>query len=513
MSTDSNRIAKNAMSLYIRMAIATIVSLYTSRIVLNELGVGGYGTYTLVAGIVTFWLFLNGSMTTASTRFLSIAVEGNEEKEIQSTFSSVLFVHTIIALLLILLAETVGLWFYTYKLNIIPEFREAAAIVYQLSIASVVIGIIQVPYTAMCIAEERMGVFAVLEILNSFLKFGTAFMLVYLDENKLIAYSVLLLINAGIVFCGYFAYVKKSFRIRSVVTRANKKQILKIFSFTSWDLYGNGAVSLRMQGTAVLYNMFVNTIANAALGISLQIHGVITTFANNIATAVRPQITKNYVANSHRQLELLVISSTKFMVGLMLIPIVPIFIKMPYILDLWLGEVPEYTVWFSRLTLISIFYWTCSTLLHSIIHATGHVGLYSFVSGTIVITEVVIIYLMFKVYAFPFIPQILRIVVLVLLGGVMLRTIKTYIPQFNSKKFIIEIYLKGSFTLLLVSVITYVTSIYLSTGFLLLDLIIIAIESTFVSVLLMWTLNFSREERNKVFRLLKPYFKKCKVVD
>ena len=495
------------------MAIATVVSLYTSRIVLKELGVDGYGTYTLVAGIVTFWLFLNGSMTTASTRFLSIAVEGKEKKEIQSTFSSVLFVHSIIAILLILLAETFGLWFYTHKLNIIPEFREAAGLVYQLSIASVVIGIIQVPYTAMCIAEERMGVFAVLEIFNSILKFGTAFMLVYIEENKLVIYSVLILINAGLVFCGYFFYVNKSFDIRSAITRVDKKQILQILGFTSWDLYGNGAVSLRMQGTAVLYNMFVNTIANAALGISLQIHGVITTFANNIATAVRPQITKNYAANSYGHLELLVISSTKLMAGLMLIPIVPIFIKMPYILELWLGEVPEYTVWFSRLTLISIFYWTCSTLLHSIIHATGHVGLYSFVSGTIVISEVVIMYLVFKIYASPFVPQILRIVVLVILGGVMLRTIKTYIPQFNSKKFIIEIYFKGSFTLLLVSAITYITSIYISTGFHFLDLIIIAIESTFITVLLMWTFNFSREERNKVVQLLKPYFVKRKVVD
>lgn len=506
--TKSGRIAKNAMSLYVRMLIATIVSLYTSRVVLRELGVEGYGTYTLVAGIVTFWLFLNGSMTVASTRFLSVAIEHNDPQEIKKTFSSVIFVHSLIALLLIVLGESVGLWFFTYKINILPQYVYAAKVVYQLSIASVAVGILQVPLTAICVAEERMGVFAVFEIVNSLLKLGIALYLIYATGNKLVIYAVLLLLGTVILFVCYMTYVTRYLGRELSIRGIDKKQVIQIFSFTSWDLYGNASVSLRMQGTAVLYNLFISAVANAALGISLQIHGVITAFANNVATAMRPQITKTYANQSYDQLEVLVLAGAKLMSGLILIPLVPIFVKMPYILQLWLGNVPDYTSGFARLTLIAVYYWSCSTLLHSIIHASGHVKKYSFVSGTIVLSEVAIMYVLFKITDFAYSPQLLRIMVLIILGRIMLYNIRSMIPQFNTGKYFTEIYLKGTLTLVSVITLTYMSSQLFNNLPDSIDLLIVLVESCLLIMVIIWNVNLSCEERALTKRLIQPLLAK-----
>lgn len=499
------RISKNVVALYFRMVLVTIVSLYTSRIVLHELGVDGYGTYTLVAGIVTFWLFLNGSMTTASTRFLSVAVESNDTIKISRIFSSVFWVHLSLAILFIFLGETVGLWFLLTKLNIIPDLLFEAKVVYQLSIISVTLGILQVPFTSMCIAQERMGIFAVLEILNSTLRLLTAIFLILIMDNKLIVYGSLLLLSAVLIFFCYLMYCKHRFKGDVSIKKYNTTEVKEILSFTTWDLYGNGAVSVRMQGTAVLYNIFINTAANAALGISMQVQGVITTLATNIAMAIRPQITKSYVAFNHNYMEHLVISSTKVMSSMVLLFIVPLVIETPYVLRLWLGSYPEYSIWFTRFALISVYFWTFSTLSHSIIHATGKVKKYSFISGTVVIFEVVIMYVMMKYTRYPYIPQILRIIVLYTLGIVMLMIIRLYIPTYNIRKYLKEIYLFGTLSLIVCFVLPSIVSILLEPGWT--QLILVTTVGIIWVSCVVWFLFFKQPERFFCINFLKKIFK------
>lgn len=506
----SKTIAKNAVALYFRMAVAMIVSLYSSRIVLQQLGVDGYGTYTLVAGIVTFWLFINGSMTVASTRFLAIAIESKQDGIIRRTFSSVFFVHLLIALILIILGETVGLWFFTTQLKIIPEFRWASKIIYQLSIVSVAIGILQVPYTAYCVADEKMGIFARFEVVNSLLKLLSAIALIYLDGPKIIIYPVLLLLNTVVIFTGYFAYTRRKFGERIRVGKCHFSEVKQICSFTSWDLYSNGTISLRMQGTAVLYNIFINTIANAALGISLQVQGVVTSFASSIATAVRPQITKSFANGSIQYLEDLVCSSSKLMGGLILLPLVPLVIETPFVLSIWLGKYPQYTVWFCRLSLISVYYWTFSTLLHSIIHATGKVKMYSFISGTIIMSEVGFIYLIFKFIAYPYVPQLIRITVLICLGGVLLWFIKRYIPSFNSKKYFRGIYVGGSILLCAILAVSFLPTLLMEQGWI--RFITISFISVTTTILLVWFFSFNDLERGMAKKHLKGLHSKLKML-
>lgn len=507
-SGNSARIAKNAIALYIRMAIATIVSLYTSRIVLKELGVDGYGTYTLVAGIVTFWLFINGSMTTASIRFLSVAVESRDELQISRVFSSVFWVHISLAIILILLGETIGLYFFS-KLKISPELLVEAKVVYQLSIVSVAIGILQVPFTAMCVAEEKMGIFAVLEIVNSLLKLITAMGLVFVTDEKLVIYALLLLISSAVLLGCYYVYSRKTFEGKTKIHCWDFDEIKNILGFTSWDLYGNGAVSLRMQGTAVLYNLFINTAANAALGISLQVHGVITSFANNIATAIRPQITKSYVSSNYDYMESLVISSTKLMGAMLLLIIIPLIIVAPFILHLWLGTYPEFTIGFTQLSLIAVFYWSFSTLSHSIIHATGRVKKYSFISGTVVLSEVLVMYFSLKFIHYAYIPQLLRIIVLIMLGMVMLNIIHQYIPVFNRRRYVVEIYIRGTLSLGLCGLVPYLISTLHDSNWL--QLINVIVANALWTPFIVWFLFFSKTEREMCIKFTKSFLSRRKV--
>lgn len=493
-------IAKNAIALYIRMGIATIISLYTSRIVLQELGVDGYGLYILVAGIVTFWNFLSGSMSVASSRFLSVA-EGKEDPDyIRKTFTSVFISHLLIALTILVLAETVGLWFINNKLEIDNENIITANVIYQFSVLTVIAGVIQVPFTSLCIAKEKMRIFASYEIVNSGLKLLSVFILIYASFNKVELYAILIFISALIMFILYLRYVINNFASSVKLSSPDFKQIKEVFSFTAWDLFSNGALSLRLQGTAVLYKLFIGLVANAAMGICLQVQGVTTSFANNIATAIRPQIMKAYANNEFSYIEQLAISGTKLMGLLMVMVLVPLIIECDFILKLWLGNVPEYTCGFIQITLISLYYWTFSTLLHSIIHATGKVKNFSLISGIIVLSEVIAIYLIFYISDNAYTPQILRVIVLIVLGFIMLSNIHNNLETFNVIRYLKEVYLKGTICMVLSLSVSFIFSNLMKQGWC--RLLSTVVFSFVVSIFFVWMISFSSIERIKVKELI-----------
>ncbi|MCM1141602.1 MAG: hypothetical protein NC453_23770 [Muribaculum sp.] len=487
------------------MGIATAISLYTSRIVLHELGIDGYGLYILVAGIVTFWSFLNSSMSVASSRFLSVAEGKDDADYIRKTFTSVFISHLLIALTILVLAETGGLWFINNKLKIDNENIFTANVIYQFSILSVIANVIQVPFTSLCIAKEKMRIFASYEIVNSGLKLLSVFIIIYASFNKVELYSILIFLNALIMFIMYLRYGIKNFSSNVKLSSPDIGQIKEVFSFTAWDLFSNGAVSLRLQGTAVLYKLFIGLVANAAMGICMQIQGVTTTFANNIATAIRPQLMKAYANNEFSYIEQLAISGTKLMGLLMVMVLVPLIIECEYILKLWLGNVPEFTCGFIQITLISVYYWTFSTLLHSIIHATGHVKNYSLISGVIVLSEVAAIYLIFYISDNPYTPQILRVIVLIILGFIMLSNIHNNIETFNVNRYLKEVYLKGTICIVLSLFTTFIFSNLMNQGWC--RLLATTAFSSVVSLFFVWTISFSNIERLKVKELIANKFK------
>ena len=394
---NNRRIAKNAVMLYVRMFISMIVGFYTSRVVLDVLGVEDYGIYGVVGGVVAMWGFLNASMSGATSRFLTYELGRGDAKRLSETFSSALIVHMIIALIVFVLAETVGLWFLYNKL-VIPEGRMTAAFwVYQLSIVSTMVGITQVPYSATIISHEKMDIYAYVEIVNVVLKLLIVYLLMIGNFDKLILYATLVFSVSMMIAMFYRYYCIRHYK----ETRFHwlwKKSILKpLISFSGWDLYGNGCVAVRQQGMAFLINMFFGVVYNAASSVASTVTGLIMGLVSNITLAYRPVIIKQYAQHDFGKMQSLMNNAAKVMLMLFGCMMVPCFLELPYLFSLWLVEVPPYAVVFCRLMLISTFAILVNTIVTIAIHATGNIKQLSFISGTTHLISIIVIYILYKV--------------------------------------------------------------------------------------------------------------------
>lgn len=393
---NNKRIAKNTLLLYFRMLISVIVGLYTSRVVLNTLGVEDYGIYNVVGGIVAMFSFLNTSMSGATSRFLTYEMGKSISNQLNATFNSAMIIHIGIAIIILIIAETIGLWFLQNKLVIPEERMFAAHIVYQFSILSMTINVTQVPYNASIIAHEKMGVYAYVELLNVSLKLGIVFILLIGSFDKLILYAILIFIVTTIIAITYRIYCKKHFKECHINWKLHSNIIKPMISFSCWDLYGNMTVSIRQQGLTMLLNMFYGPILNAANGIAMNVHGIILGFANNVITAFRPQIIKQYAENNIQNMSTLVVNATKFTLCLYLLIAIPLFIEIDYVLKLWLKTVPEHTTFFLRIILICSFFKLGSNIINIPIHATGKIKKLSFISGSFFLLSIPILYILMK---------------------------------------------------------------------------------------------------------------------
>lgn len=393
---NNRRIAKNAAYLYIRMALSVIVSLYTSRVVLQTLGVEDYGIYSLVGGIVVMFKFLNSSMAGATSRFLTFELGRGEQQRLKDTFSTALIAHIIIALAVFVVGETVGLWFLSTQL-VIPEGRMfAAQVVYQCSIFSMMIGFTQVPYNASIVSHEKMDIFAYIELLDVFLRLGIVYLLVVGNFDKLILYAVLVLAvstTIALIYRGYAITHYKECRFRMIW----KPDILKpMLSFSGWNLYGQAAGSFRQFGTNSIINIFFGVAYNAAGGIALTINGTIGGFCSNVITAFRPQIIKQYAQGNIRSMIQLMTNATKFSLLLFLMISIPVFFELHYILDLWLGVIPVKTVSFVRILILCTLPYICRSIMVTGVVAQGDIRLVNLVTGTLSLAMLVPAYFLLK---------------------------------------------------------------------------------------------------------------------
>lgn len=393
--TSNKRIAKNALMLYIRMFLTMIVGLYTSRVVLATLGVEDYGIYGVVGGVVAMMGFLNASMSGATSRFLTFELGRGDQKHLTETFSSALIVHIGIALIVFVLAETVGLWFLCNKL-VIPEGRMVAAHwVYQCSILSAMLGFTQAPYNASIIAHEKMGVYAYVEILNVTLKLLIVYLLVIGNFDKLILYSVLVLVVSTIIMLIYRIYSIRNFKETHFHFIWKKDILTPLLSFSGWNLYGNLGSMVQQQGTNFVINFFFGVVMNAAMSVGLTVANTVNHFGANVMIAFRPQIIKNYSVGNKEGMKNLTILAIKVIMFIYCLVAVPVFVETENLLKLWLVEVPEHAVVFCRLFLISIFFETIRYVLIIDIHATGNVKWVSCFSGTFFILVPFVTYFLF----------------------------------------------------------------------------------------------------------------------
>lgn len=394
-SSNNKRIAKNTIMLYIRMLISMLVGMYTSRVVLQTLGVEDYGVFGVVGGVVSMMGFLNSSMSGATSRFITFELGRGDLQRVRDTFSSAVIIHVGIALFVIFFAETIGLWFLCNKL-VIPEGRMVAAHwVYQCSIISAAVGITQTPYTAVIMSHEKMDIYAYMELLNVCLKLCIVYMLVIGNFDKLILYSLLSLVVSIIIAFLYRVYCIKHYT-ESHFKWIYDKEILKpMMNFSGWDLYGHATVAIRQQGVNFLINMFHGIVYNAASGIASMFNGVVTGLACNIGLAFNPSIIKEYAAGNPKKSVELILNGAKIMSLLMITMTIIFYYEINLIMEFWLVEVPAYATDFCKLMMINGCVFPISNILSTGIQASGKIRLASVIVGTIEILSLPILWLFY----------------------------------------------------------------------------------------------------------------------
>ena len=394
--SDNRRIINNTLALYVRQIITVIISLYTSRVILQVLGVDNYGIYNLVGGVVVLFTVLSASMNGATSRFLAYELGKGNQKRLEDTFSTAFIVHCILAFAIFVLSETVGLWFLTYKLVIPPERMFAAHVVFQLSVLSTMISITQVPYNSLVIAYERLNVFAYVEILAAVLKLAIVLMLVFLPGDKLIVYGILTLSVSVIIAMIYRIYCIRNFKESSLHWIWNKEILKPMLTFSGWDLYGNGCSLARQQGFNFLINMFFGVALNAGASIANVVTGNISAFITNITMAIRPQILKQYAAENYARVQSLMKQTIIFGTVLQSCFAIPFCLEAGYVLHLWLGVVPPYAESFSQIMLLTSIIGFANGVLIIAIHAQGNIKFLSFINGSISLLTLPVLWIMFR---------------------------------------------------------------------------------------------------------------------
>ncbi|HUH36142.1 MAG TPA: MATE family efflux transporter [Moheibacter sp.] len=397
MSTNKT-IAKNTMFLYFRMLLTMGVGLFTSRLVLDALGVVDYGIYGLVGGIVTMFAFLNSAMSSATQRYLSFDIGKKDWDRLQKTFNATLNIHIGIAVVIFILAETLGLWFVNTQLDIPAERMYAANWVYQFSIFAFVTNVVQVPYNALLFAREHMSVYAYVSILETLLKLGIVLYLVQAKgTDPLILYAVLTFAVAFVIRMIYKLYCKRHFKESVYQFHWDKAYYKELLSYSGWNLFGNIAVVARGQGSNILLNLFFGPVANAAYAVTMMVQSVMGSFVSNFQVAINPQIIKNYAKGDQDTSLNLMYKSAKFSFFGMLILVVPFLVNIDYIMHLWLKEVPPYAIDFIRLALICTLIETISNPLMSGAQATGKIKWYQIIIGSFIFMTFPVVYIVFKI--------------------------------------------------------------------------------------------------------------------
>ena len=452
----SNRtIAKNTILLYGRMVFTMLISLYTTRVILSTLGVIDDGIYNVVGGVVGMFTFIKGTLSGATSRFITYELGRGDKEQLHQTFSAALMVHIILAVVLVLVLETAGLWYVNHKLNVPADRLYAAKVVYHLSVFSILFSVTQVPYNASIIAHEKMGVFAYISILEAVLKLVICYALVISPFDKLITYAALVLAVSIAIQTIYRVYCLRHFE-ECHLKKVTRKGIIKpILTFSGWDLFGNFSTMARDQGVDVILNYFFGPAINSAAGKAGVICNAVNGLANNFLTAIKPPIVKAYSIGDIRKMEELMINASKYSYVCLMLFAAPFFFESKFVIDLWLKNPPAYAEVFCSVdlglaVLISMFL----PLVYAI-HATGKIRFMSIVNGSIWFTVVPITYFMLKAGGAPIVPYVVKYGLLVFVVISNFYSVKRYIPGFDRKLYLNKAFFPSIISAAIVMTATY----------------------------------------------------------
>ena len=382
MSEDSKRIARNTLLLYVRMLLLLFIGLFTSRVVLAALGETDYGVYNAVGGMVTVFTFLTASISSAISRFLAFELgNGGDATRMRKLFSAGIAIQLVFALVLVILAETAGLWFLHHRMNIPDGRMGAAEIVLQCSLVALVIQLLAIPYNAAIIAREKMSAFAFISLLEAGLKLAVALMVKYCLNDRLVLYAFLMAAVALVVRMSYGYYCRRHFPESRGKLIVDRSLLREIFSFSGWNFFGSSSYVLNTQGVTILVNIFFGVALNAARGVALQIENIAKQFVSNFLTAINPQITKSWASGNRDYCFSLVAKGVKFSLLVILAFFLPLYFEAECALDLWLAKVPAHSADFVRLALVGLLVDMVGNPLLTLILATGKVRNYYLLTG------------------------------------------------------------------------------------------------------------------------------------
>lgn len=498
MQNENKRIARNTLLLYIRMIAMVVISLYTSRIVLKVLGEEDFGIYNVVGGIISFLGFLTSSLAGAASRFITYALGKEDNNNLKKTFNNIILIHLLFAGLILIIGETIGLWFIKTQLNIPPEREYAAMWVYQMSVFTSMGGLICAPFNSVIIAHEKMSTFAYLSLGDAILKLVSVFILLNINYDKLIFYSIYIFIIQIFNFALYIIYCKYNFEETKgiILTKIDKTLFKEIFFFAGWTMNGSLAYFGFTQGLNILLNLFFSPIINAARGIAVQVQNTVNTFNNNFLMAINPQITKKYAAGDYSRVKELIITSSRFSLYLMLLICIPLFLEVNLVLSWWLGKYPQHTDSFLRLILITSILSCLANPIITTVHATGRMKKFQLIESSILLTIVPIAYFCLKLNTSM--PEIVFIIHICIEIIAQCARLKIVLPMINMtiKEYISAVIKKIIVVILLAPILPVI--IFYNTEPNFLSFISICITSTISILFCIYTLGLDQHEKNTI---------------
>lgn len=396
LSSNNKRIAKNTLALYVRTLFLMIISLYTSRVILDQLGVEDYGIYNVIGGVVAMFSGISSALSSSISRFITYELGHGDATKLKTIFSTSVNTQLGLAALILIISQIVGVWFVNYHLNIPADRLVAANWVLQCSLITFCINLISIPYNACIIAHEKMSAFAYISMFEAILKLLICYLMVISGFDKLIVYSVLMLLVAIVIRLEYGAYCSHKFEECHYQMYFDRRLLREMTGFAGWNFVTNTAWMFNTQGVSILVNIFYGVALNAARGIAFQVESAIMMFVRNLALALNPQITKYYASGQISEMFDLMCRGTKFTMYLTLIILLPFFLETEFVLQLWLKDVPSHTVAFVQLTLIGAAINNIGNTCYTACLATGNIKRYSQVVTSIGALVFPLTWLVFK---------------------------------------------------------------------------------------------------------------------
>lgn len=505
-SVNNKRIAKNTLLLYVRMLFTMAVSLFTSRVILNTLGVEDYGIYNVVGGIVTMFSVLSGSLSASISRFITFELGKGNFERLKTIFSTGVNIQIGMSVLIIAIAEVVGIWFLNTKMNIPPERMLAANWVFQCAIFTFVLNLLSVPYNAAIIAHEKMSAFAYISVIEVTLKLIIVYMLLISPFDRLETYAVLLLLVGATIRFIYGYYCKRHFEECTYHFVIDKPILKEMTGFAGWNFLGNGAYMLNTQGVNILMNLYFGVAVNAARGIATQVDATLKQFVNNFTTAVNPQITKSYAQGDFDYMHKLVCRSAKFSAFLMMFFAIPIILETQSILTIWLKTVPEYAAVFLQLIIISSFVDTVlANSLVTSMFATGDIKRYQVIVTTVGCLVFPFSWIAFKLGYPPEISYILYFIIYTILLGVRLYLLKDMV-KLPFMMYVRDVLYRVIPVMGISFMIPMVIRFSMQEGWK--RLVLLCLVSTIVTAIVEFRIGLTKDERAFIYNKVKEIAKK-----